>query len=96
MLIRRSCDTFVAFEGDMIVGWGVYIVDFWHSDCDFMLYVRKRYRRKGIGRALLNAAIKKYGRVGLHAWDYKSGAFFAKMLDETEFAQMSRGSDWLK
>lgn len=95
VLVSKSCDTFVAFEGNMIIGWGVYIKDFWFTSSDFMLYVRKSYRNKGVGRELIKAAMGKYGTVSLHAWDMNSGRFFSKMLGDMDNLNIARGSEWV-
>jgi len=95
-LDSKLCDTFVAFEGNLIVGWGVYFLDKWLTDNDFMLYVRESYRCEGIGRELTKVAIDKYGTASIHIWDSNSGKFFSKILKEMSFLHIARGSDWLE
>jgi GNAT superfamily N-acetyltransferase len=97
VLAKKTCDTFVVFDNNIIVGWAIYSEDPWYKaePGDFMLYVRKSYRKKGVGRMLIRAASQKYGKLLIHPWNTNSGRFFAKMLGESDDLEVVRGSDWL-
>jgi GNAT superfamily N-acetyltransferase len=97
IIARKKCDSFVMFDGQMIVGWAIYSMEPWYStdSGDFMIYVRKVYRKQGVGRMLLQAAVKKYGVLRIHPWDRNSGKFFSKMLGEEKSLIVARGRIYL-
>jgi len=90
------CDTFVAFENDLIIGWGIFILNKRITNNDFMLYIRKSYRRKGIGKKIVKSAIKKYGKISIYIWDNISSKFFCKMINETNAVFVSSGKCWIR
>lgn len=98
-IAKKSCDTFVAFDEHMIIGWAIYIEEPWyHSEQsgDFMLYIRKSYRKHGIGRMLIQAGLRKYALLRIHPWNIDSGMFFRKMLDEEKDSFIiARGSHYV-
>jgi L-amino acid N-acyltransferase YncA len=76
---KFNCDTFVAFNGDTIIGWAIFCI----NTQEAMVYVRKTNRRMGIGRVLLNNVISKYEACSVRAWDTVSGRFFYTMIKES-------------
>lgn len=97
---KKQCDSFVVFDdNDLIVGWAIYVMEPWYAAVpgDFSVYVRKAYRKKGIGKMLIKTAIEKYGSLRIHPWNDNSGKFFAKMIDEEKDALVVvRGDYYLK
>ena len=97
---KKQCDSFVVFDyNNLIIGWAIYVMEPWYSDIpgDFSVYVRKSYRKRGIGKALINAALKKYKFLQIHPWDNTSGKFFAKMKKEQKNSlKVMRGECFLE
>jgi GNAT superfamily N-acetyltransferase len=98
-LASKKCDSFVAFDdNNMIVGWAIYVMEPWYDleiPGDFSVYVRKLYRKRGIGRALIQRGVEKYGTLRIHPWDDNSGSFFSKMIRESNFLFPVRGHEFL-
>jgi len=98
-LVRKKCDTFVVFDDqNVFVGWGVYVMEPWYHEKlpgDFSVYVRKSYRKKGIGKMIAKVAIEKYGSLRVHPWDCNSGKFFSKMIKEEGTMIVVRGECYL-
>ena len=95
---HRPCDSFVVFHNGAILGWAIYVLEPWYHDKmpgDFMIYVKKLWRRKGIGRALIKAGLAKYKNIRIHPWNENSGRFFSKIIKENKDIVIARGRAWL-
>lgn len=98
-LAKRPCDTFVVFENGTIVGWAIYVLTPWYHSTlpgDFMIYIRKSQRNRGVARTLIKEGLKKYGTLRIHPWNRESGEFFSKMLKEINNLEIARGEGWIR
>lgn len=87
---KTPCDTFVLFDNNILVGWGIYLLGHYngifliYNQGSFMLYVRNSYRKKGVGKFIIQNAIRKYEKLKVYPWDNNSGIFFKKVLNNFE------------
>ena len=87
---RTPCDTFVLFDSNVLIGWGIYLLEHYngifliYDQGSFMLYVRNLYRKKGVGKFIIQNAVKKYGKLKIYPWNNNSGMFFKKILNNFE------------
>jgi L-amino acid N-acyltransferase YncA len=76
--------TFVAFEGESIVGWSIASYCGHRNIYFIMLYVHRYHRSKGIGTKLYRRAFqwtkRQKKQIVVCRHDYKSRVFFDKML----------------
>ncbi len=89
----------LAMEGDTLIGWAlltptkesgqVFVSDYARkmSRYSVQFYVRKRYRRQGVARTLMNEALRHDSRPHVIPWDSGSAAFF---VDYTVTADRER------
>lgn len=92
MVIDGKCDSFVIIDEGKIIGWALYKLEPGiYCQGSFMLYVRVRHRRKGLGEKLVARAIKKYGSIYIFAWDYNSACFWRDQIKNGNFNFSSKG-----
>ena len=76
----------VAFDGNIITGWSIYvhIHPFVFKRNIIMVYVRKTYRRQGIGSSLVKRLKTKVFNdcIGI-GWDKRSADFFNSIAKTT-------------
>jgi len=64
----------VAFLNDEVVGWAVHFLRFGYPN--IYMYVKKAYRRQGVGSRLINDMLKAFPTSTVHPHDKVSRAFF--------------------
>jgi GNAT superfamily N-acetyltransferase len=69
---KEQLSVVFCIEDRLILGWA--LVD--SHKKDVMIYVRKSYRRKGVGRKIMARVFKRFGDVDVHPHDYYSREFF--------------------
>lgn len=83
---NKELETFIALNDDIIVGWGLFVPkkeNSWtHADACAMVYVRRSYRKKGIGRKLLNRIARYNKKFATHGWSDEADIFFNKVRKE--------------
>jgi GNAT superfamily N-acetyltransferase len=73
-------DTFVIIDNShILMGWVLCSLIYRDDKITAMVYVRKSMRRKGIGTKLIEAAMKKHGKLYICPWDHASRGFYAKI-----------------
>jgi len=73
----------VCVEGDIVLGWA--LIDLGQND--IMVYVRRRCRRRGIGRSIVKKIKSVFGgSLRVHPWDYCSKSFFSSVASEFKHA----------
>lgn len=83
--LRFNPITYVMRDGDELIGWALVAKanqhDYgWGSGGNFaMFYVKKRYRRQGVGTKIANRIMKDRRRINFGANDDEAVAFFQSL-----------------